>query len=182
MKLLFGLILSVVLPASAGWAQQVSSNEAPATREDVQRLFGVMNNRDQMRRMIEQMLVQMKAMHRERTKKAQPDISEEEMSRNDREADQLIRIFPIVEILNDTIPFYQRHFAKSEIEALITVFSSPAGQKFLREMPTVTRGAHANNNSAHRSRCRSGIEALREERGLSTEVNRIDLVHDLVYG
>jgi len=138
MKRLFGLILSAVLAASAGWAQQVSSNEVPATREDVQRLFGAMNNRDQMRQMMEQMLAQMKAMRRERAKKAQPNISEEELSRNDREEDQLIRNFPIDEILNDTIPVYQRHFTKSDIDALIIFYSSPTGQKFLREMPAVT--------------------------------------------
>jgi len=138
MKGLLELILSVVLATSAGWAQQASSNEAPATKEDVQRLFAVMNNRDQTRRMMEQLLAQMKAMHREGTKKTQPDISEEELSRNDREEDQLIKDFPIDEMLNDMIPVYQRHFTKSDIDALITFYSSPAGQKFLREMPAVT--------------------------------------------
>src|SRR5207244_8792059 len=87
----YSLSLHDALPisASAGWAQQVSSNEVPATREDVQRLFGAMNNRDQMRQMMEQMLAQMKAMRRERAKKAQPNISEEELSRSEEHTSEL---------------------------------------------------------------------------------------------
>jgi hypothetical protein len=41
-------------------------------------------------------------------------------------------------MLSDMIPIYQHHFAKSDIDALITFYSSPAGQKFLHEMPAVT--------------------------------------------
>jgi uncharacterized protein len=42
------------------------------------------------------------------------------------------------EMLNDMIPIYQRHFTKSDIDALIAFYSSPAGQKFLHETPAVT--------------------------------------------
>ncbi len=56
----------------------------------------------------------------------------------DRQAEDLIKNFPLDEMLKDMIPVYQRHFTKSEIDALIAFYSSPAGQKFLHEMPAVT--------------------------------------------
>jgi hypothetical protein len=39
------------------------------------------------------------------------------------------------------VPIYQRHFAKTEIDALTAFYSSPVGQKVLHEMPAVTSEA-----------------------------------------
>jgi hypothetical protein len=41
-------------------------------------------------------------------------------------------------MLSDMIPIYQRHFTKTEIDALSAFFSSPPGQKYLHEIPAVT--------------------------------------------
>jgi hypothetical protein len=41
-------------------------------------------------------------------------------------------------MLRDMIPIYQRHFTKTEIDALSVFFSSPAGQKYLHEIPAVS--------------------------------------------
>jgi hypothetical protein len=54
------------------------------------------------------------------------------------------------------IPVYQRHFTKSEIEALIAFYASPAGQKFLHEMPAVT----AETMRAVYPRIQSEVEAV----------------------
>ena len=56
----------------------------------------------------------------------------------DQQSQDLIKNFPLDAMLSDMIPVYQRHFTKSDIEALTAFYSSPPGQKFLREMPTVT--------------------------------------------
>jgi hypothetical protein len=56
----------------------------------------------------------------------------------DRGSQDLMKNFPLDEMLSDMIPVYQRHFTKSEIDALTVFYSSPAGQKFLHEMPAVT--------------------------------------------
>ena len=41
-------------------------------------------------------------------------------------------------MLSDMVPVYQRHFTKSDIDALTAFYSSQPGQKFLHEMPAVT--------------------------------------------
>jgi hypothetical protein len=82
--------------------------------------------------------VQMKTVNREQIKQRQPGISDEELDRLDRTSEGIIRDFPIDAMMNDMVPVYQRHFTKPDIDALIAFYSSPAGQKFLHEMPTVT--------------------------------------------
>jgi uncharacterized protein len=130
--------LLVGLFTAAGAQTATSTAPVAASKEDVQKLFNVMSNKDQIRRIMEQTLAQMKVLNREQIKKQQPDVSEQELSRMDRESDELIREFPIDEMMNDMIPVYQRHFNKSDIDGLIAFYSSPTGQKFLTEMPAVT--------------------------------------------
>jgi len=42
-------------------------------------------------------------------------------------------------LLDDMIPVYQKHLSKSDVEAMIGFYSTPTGQKILREMPGMTR-------------------------------------------
>jgi len=44
-------------------------------------------------------------------------------------------------MINAMVPAYQKHFTKGDIDALITFYSSPTGQKILRELPAVTAEA-----------------------------------------
>jgi len=87
---------------------------------------------------MQQVFAQMRKLIREQLKKRHPDVSEADLARMDRESEDLIKNFPLDAMLNDMVPIYQRHFTKSEIEALTAFYSSPAGQKFLHEMPAVT--------------------------------------------
>jgi uncharacterized protein len=152
------MVLSAVLVGvfTAAGAQTATSTAAgTASKEDVQRLFNLMSNNDQIRHMMEQLFAQTKALNRVEIKKRQPDISEEELSRMDRESDELVRNFPIDEMMNDMIPVYRRHFNKSDIDGLIAFYSSPTGQKFLREMPAVT----AESMQAAYPRIQSAVDA-----------------------
>jgi hypothetical protein len=36
------------------------------------------------------------------------------------------------------IPIYQRHFSKTDIDAMSVFYASPTGQKMMREMPALT--------------------------------------------
>lgn len=121
-------------------AGQVTVSVAPdaASKEDVQKLFDVMASREQTEKMMQQLLAQMQSMSREQAKKRIPDISDADLARMEKESGDLIKHFPIDDMLNDMIPVYQKHFTKADIDALTAFYSSPAGQKFLHEMPAVT--------------------------------------------
>jgi hypothetical protein len=122
----------------AGAQTTVSVAPDAASKEDVKKLFDVMASRQQMEQMMQQLFNQMRSMNRDQLKKKHPEVSDAELARRDRESEDLIENFPMEEMLNDMIPIYQRHFTKSDIDALIAFYSSPAGQKFLHETPAVT--------------------------------------------
>jgi hypothetical protein len=133
-----GLVCLLCSPLHGTAQTAVSTAPDAASKEDVKKLFDVMASRDQMRQMMKQIFAQMRTMNREEIKKRQPGVSQEDLTRADQQSEEFIKDFPIDEMLDDMIPVYQRHFTKSEIEALINFYSSPAGQKFLHEMPAVT--------------------------------------------
>jgi|SRR5580658_83456 hypothetical protein len=133
-------VCALVLGWSVCAGAQTTISIAPdaASKEDVKKLFDVMASRQQMAQMMQQMFTQMRNMNREQLKKTHPDLSDAELARRDRESEDLIKNFPLDEMLNDMIPIYQRHFTKSDIDALVAFYSSAAGQKFLHETPAVT--------------------------------------------
>ncbi|MFZ0198608.1 MAG: DUF2059 domain-containing protein [Candidatus Sulfotelmatobacter sp.] len=134
------LLQVCVLALSVSAIAQTTVSIAPdaASKEDVKKLFDVMASREQMTQMMQQLFAQIRAMNREQLKKQRPDVSDAELARLDQQSQDLIKNFPLDEMLNDMVPVYQRHFTKSDIDALTAFYSSPTGQKFLHEMPTVT--------------------------------------------
>ena len=134
------LLCAFVVWGTVCVSAQTTVSVAPdaASKEDVQKLFDVMASRDQVRQLMNQMFAQMRAINRQEMKKKHPEISEEEITRSERGSEELIRNFPIDEMLSDMVPVYQRHFTKTEIDGLTAFYSSPIGQKFLHEMPAVT--------------------------------------------
>jgi hypothetical protein len=128
----------LALSMCAGAQTTVSTAPDAASKEDVKKLFDVMASREQMAQMMQQVFAQMQSLSREQVKKRHPDVTEADLARLDRQSADLIKNFPLDEMLADMVPVYQRHFTKSEIDALTTFYGSPAGQKFLHEMPAVT--------------------------------------------
>jgi uncharacterized protein len=74
--------------------------------------------------------------------KALPDATPAEKTKFENiVANSLGNIFanyPIDDVLRDMIPIYQSHFSESDLTQIISFYSSPVGQKVLREMPTIS--------------------------------------------
>jgi len=45
---------------------------------------------------------------------------------------------PIDGMLDDMVPVYQKHLTKSDVHEMVSFYSSPTGQKILKEMPAMT--------------------------------------------
>lgn len=131
-------VCALALSMSAVAQTTVSIAPDAPSREDVKKLFDVMASREQMTQMMQQLFAQIRTMNREQMKKRRPDITDAELASVDQQSQDLIENFPLDEMLNDMVPVYQRHFTKSDIDALTAFYSSPTGQKFLHEMPAVT--------------------------------------------
>jgi uncharacterized protein len=130
----------IFLAATTAFAQQPVSSpgDAPATKEDIQRLFEVMQIHQQMRQVMDAMMKQQTAMIHETLKKRYPQTSPEKIARADRLIAETMKDMPMDAMLDDMIPIYQRHFSKTDIDAMSTFYGSPTGQKMMREMPQLT--------------------------------------------
>lgn len=127
----------LLLTSWSAFAQQPPSSSAPASREDVLKLFDVMQNREQVRRTMESMVSQSQALMRQQIKERNPKITDEELAELDQEAEEMWKNFPVDQMLEDTVPIYQKHLTKTDVDAMISFYSSPTGQKLLREMPAI---------------------------------------------
>ena len=130
---LVALIFTLCLPALA----QQNPDDQPATKADIQRYLEVMHSREMMNQMVDAMVKPMQqAMHDQYIKQKDvlpPDFE----ARMDKMMNDMLKEMPWDEILQAMAPIYQKHFTKGDINALVTFYSSPTGQKMLREMPAL---------------------------------------------
>src|ERR1700731_1843428 len=130
----------ILLIASAALAQQAApaKGDAPASKEDIQKLFEIMQIHQQMRQVMDSMMKQQSAMIDETLKKRYPQTSADKIARANRMIVETVKDMPMDAMLDDMIPIYQRHFSKTDIDAMSTFYASPTGQKMMREMPVLT--------------------------------------------
>ncbi len=126
------------LPFSAAFAQQAGD---PATKEDVQKLFGVMHSRKQFDAVMDVMKRQLPALTKGALADQLPNATPEETARlqafvNDS-ADKMFQNMPFDELMQAMIPAYQHHFTHGEMQELIQFYSSPLDKKLLAEMPAI---------------------------------------------
>jgi uncharacterized protein len=121
--------------AAAAMAQDASS--APATKEDVERYLTVINSHDMMNQMMAAMAKPMHQMVHEQYIKDQDKLPADFEARTDKTIDDMFKDMPMDEMMQAMVPVYQKHLTKGDIDALVAFYSSPTGQKMLREMPAV---------------------------------------------
>ncbi len=139
MKHHFAFLAIILLVALAAFAQLApETSDTPASKEDIQKLFEVMQIHQQMRQVMDAMMKQQTAMIDETLKKRYPQTSAEKIARANRMIAETVKDMPMDAMLDDMIPIYQRHFSKTDIDAMSTFYASPTGQKMMREMPVLT--------------------------------------------
>ena len=96
-----------------------------------------MHLHDMMLQMIDAMAKPMHQMVHDqyvRDKDKLPDNFEEQMN---KQMDEMFRDMPWEEMIQAMVPAYQKHLTKGDIDAIVGFYSSPTGQKLLREMPAL---------------------------------------------
>jgi uncharacterized protein len=132
------LTLAAALVLSVTAAAQQAPSGAPASRDQILKLFEVMHIRQQMRSVMQGVMKQQSSLVRDSIKQRYPQITEEEMARMDDYMLESMRDLPVDGILDDMIPVYQKHLNPPDVEAMISFYSSPTGQKLMQEMPAMT--------------------------------------------
>ena len=139
MKRLLMAVLICVGCALSGMAQ--SAADSPATKEDVERYFQVMHSHEMMQQMIAAMSKPLHQMIHQQFLKDQDRLPPDFEARMNRSMDDMLREMPFDEMMQAMVPAYQKHFTKGDMDALVAFYSTPVGQKVLRELPAITAEA-----------------------------------------
>jgi len=134
--LVFAACLLFAFPSFA----QQSAADAPASKEDIQRYLDTMHSRDMVKSMFDSMTKTMHQMVHQQVEK-EPGLGADFESRMNKMTDEMMRNFPMDELLDVMKPVYQKHFTKGDIDTLIAFYSTPTGQKVLKEMPAISSEA-----------------------------------------
>lgn len=136
MKRIAALTLAIGLACGVSWAQE--TKDAPATKEDVEKLFATMHIREQVHSMMETMSKQSRQMAQENLKKRRPELTPEDLDRLNQLTDRIWSQMDFDAMINDILPVYQRHLTKEDVSAMEAFYETPTGQKLLREQPVMT--------------------------------------------
>ncbi len=157
-SLLLVILAGTFLYGGQGAAEAAAKNRAAAqtrkagaqplpadapSREEVLKLFenmqitktmdaAIVAAKQQTREMAEQMAS-------ERLPEATPEQKQQIQEMLDDVMAKALGPSAIKEMMDATIPVYQRHMKKADLEAMIAFYTSPAGQRILREQPMMVR-------------------------------------------
>lgn len=137
MKTRWAVSVLLILAASTLLAQAAPA-DTPASKDDVLKLFDVMQVRQQMRMVMDSVSKQQAALMRDTVRKRNPQITEKEFARLESLMQEFMKDFPVEGLLDDMIPVYQKHLTKADVDTMSSFYSSPTGQKLLKEMPAMT--------------------------------------------
>jgi len=138
------ILLLATAPSVLGQVGATPASDASAGRDDILKLFDVMQVRTQMNAVMTQIMIQTRTMTHEQMRKRNPGITDADLAKADAMSEQLIKEMPIDGMLDDMIPVYQKHLNKADVEAMIAFYSTPTGQKILHELPAMaTEGLQA---------------------------------------
>ena len=134
-------LLVAVLFAATVVAQQppapAAPAETPATREDILRLFAAMHVQEQIRTTMQVMMEQQRRMIGEMMRKRNRRVTDEDIEKAGDSAQEFMKNFPLEDMVEDMIPVYQKHLTKPDVDVMEAFYSSPTGQKLVREQPAM---------------------------------------------
>jgi uncharacterized protein len=137
-RFLISLTMCTVLAATV-MAQDASS--APASKEDVERLLNIMQSPETMNQMMGAMVQGMHQMAHQEYLKDKDKLPAGFEEQQNKMMDDIFKNMPWDGMIQAMVPSYQKHFTKGDIDSLVTFYSSPTGQKVLREMPAIMSDA-----------------------------------------
>ena len=131
------ILLALFLTFGLAALSQEAGPDSPATREDVQKYLDAMHSDRMMRQMMDAMAGPMHKMVHEQYLRDQDKLPPDFEDRMNKLMDDMLKGMPFDEMMQAMMPTYEKHFTKGELQALTQFYSTPTGQKILREMPAI---------------------------------------------
>jgi len=136
-RFLIAVILSLAFCWNCVAQQAATNNDAPASKEDVERYLEAINYHDMLNKMIDVMSVPMHQMVHEQYMKDQDKLPADFEAQTNQKVDAMIKDMPWDDMTQAMVPSYQKHFTKGDMDTLTAFYTSPTGEKVLREMPAI---------------------------------------------
>ena len=140
LAILLTLCFALAVPAFLTAQQPPTPPDVP-DKADVLKFLDLMHARAQMVHVLDGMAKQMRLGAEQGFKQNVPDATPEQLAKVDQLFDGIFKELPVDEIVDAVIPIYQKHLTKTDLAAITSFYSSPAGQKVLKEMPAITSEA-----------------------------------------
>ncbi len=134
-RLLF--VFAVVLVLSWTCIAQTIADDSPATKADVERYFQVVKSHDMMKKMVAAMIPSMHQMFHEQYLKHKDELPADYEEKINAMMDEMFANIPMDQMMQAMVPAYQKHLTKGDIDNLVAFYSTPTGEKLMREMPSI---------------------------------------------
>lgn len=132
----FGALSFLLVVSVWASAQAAAVSEAP-DKADVVKFLDLMHARQQMEQVLAGTVRQMKLGAEDGFKQKVPNATPEQLAKVDKMFDTLFAALPLDELVDAIVPIYQKHLTKADLAAVTAFYSSPAGQKILKELPAI---------------------------------------------
>jgi uncharacterized protein len=131
-------LIAAILCAGFSWTGLAqTAADAPATKEDVERYFEAVHSHDMMLKMMEAMSKPMHQSTHEQCERDKDKLPADCEERINKILDSMVKQMPFDAMTQATVPAFQKHFTKGDMDALVAFYSTPTGQKMLNELPAV---------------------------------------------
>jgi hypothetical protein len=134
-------------PAAATAAPVIPADQQP-TKEQLAKLFDLMRVHQQVQSMLTAMQSMMQQQLSAQTKERAGQLGGDSLTSDqqaaiakiaDKYMQKAFNILTIDELLDDMTAIYQRHISRSDVDALIAFYSTPAGQHLLDAQPAILK-------------------------------------------
>lgn len=113
--------------------------DGPPSAQQVSKLLGLLRVRDELQITLDAMKQQVKDEAAQSFSDKIPNPTPEQLKSVHLMVDDVFGDLSLDDLIQDLVPVYQRHLTRSDVRALIAFYSSPAGQKILREQPAMIK-------------------------------------------
>lgn len=143
-------------------AATATADDEPATAADIEHLYQVLKIRDQIKQITEIMSHQIGQLIQEAAKE-QPSLPPEAEKRLGALYEKIVKNMPTEELLQAMAPIYEKYFTKSDIDAIVAFYSSPAGKKMVNQTPEITQEAMQATMTIMQTYMKKAMEQVYEE-------------------
>jgi len=118
-------------------AQTRPADDTTPSKEEVLKFLDILRVKSQLTLYFDGVAKQAKLGAEEGFKHKVPDATPAQLAEVDNFAEKLFQGMPIDEMVDAMVPIYQKHLSREDIGAILAFYSSPVGQKLLREQPAM---------------------------------------------